>query len=149
MGADARGVDCASRTEPASPRLIRCHIGTSHDPLIYRNLVRRYTPAMERLNALLDVDSHALLAIGTTPVISFLSEAIPKSFATVSVNWPNYLEDFFVMSLQPVHYPEWTWSAGERIFMKTDTGYLSEDLRSRALLAAAKKRSAMHIMRYI
>jgi len=104
---------------------------------------------MERYSALLDVDSHALLCIGNPTSIGLLAETISSSFVMISVNWPNYEKEFFLLSLKPLEYPEWSWSGYKREFLRTDPALITDELRERAVLAAVKNRGIAHMLRYL
>jgi len=104
---------------------------------------------MSKNSALLDIETHSLLTLDDPGVINFLPEAIPGSYRASYVNSPNYLEDFFILSLKPAEYPQWMWSALDRTFFEAAPHIQTEEIRRRSRLAHAKARATGFIIRSI
>src|SRR3989344_2263261 len=95
---------------------------------------------MPNYHALLDVGTHALLALSRyAQTIVFLTEAIPNSYQQYSVNYPTYSKEFPIASLDPSQYPLWVWErdAGRKC-SATPEDIQTEDIRARSRLAMAK-----------
>lgn len=98
-------------------------------------------------DALLDSTTNAVLTISSNPaVIVFLKECMTDTLHAQSVNYPNYtnpksffLTPFFLASVKPKNYSKWTWDLKNRLFSKTKTELVDNNLLTRSRLAENKK----------
>lgn len=67
-----------------------------------------------------------------------LSETMPAEYV-IHANYPHYSKDFFVLSLDPNEYPEWTWIAKEWRFVRTAPHSLTPEIRKLSRLATQKR----------
>lgn len=99
-------------------------------------------------NALVDQNSGTLLAISTNaPVIAFLVQATTDTYPLYSVNFFNPDRPFPLARIRSEHYPEWTWSPGQKRFVRANAGAVTDDLRRRSRLAVEKGRIIDKIMK--
>jgi hypothetical protein len=101
-------------------------------------------------SALINSSNRILLALSTNvAVIVFLNEATMDTTHVPGVNYYRP-EDPFRLAREPTRtYPEWTWSVGERRFVRTRAELLTKEVRDRSRLAVEKGRTTENIMRGI
>src|SRR5665213_727974 len=100
---------------------------------------RRQPKFSRYIGALID-STGILLTVSANPaVLTLLQEWTTDTSSIAIANYPNYPDPFFLESLAPTRYPEWTWDKS-RIFKRTRNELVTERLREQARLANEKGR---------
>jgi hypothetical protein len=101
-------------------------------------------------SALLDYATDAVLAISPhVAAIVFLNECMLDTRHAAAVHHPNYMQSFFLASLDPEAYPKWRWNRQSRKFVETQPDVVTEDLIARSRLAVTKVRVISQIIFHI
>ena len=101
-------------------------------------------------SALVDASTSALLTLTQrVHIISFLEKTPMDAEHMYSVNYPNYIQRFEIADEPVESFPEWSWNASERLFVRTPERLLTESLRQRSLLAVKKSYVLFEIMNMI
>ena len=70
--------------------------------------------------------------------VVFLMECLDAR-EIMNANQPNYQKFFFLLTLDPAQFPEWTWQDSSRTFVKTPFALLTPKIRALSSLATLKK----------
>jgi len=99
-------------------------------------------------SALLDDSTTALLFLtDRIPVIVFLAKVMPEVEHLYCVNYPNYLQEFPLVTARPETWPEWSWDEKKRIFEPTAKDLLTDRLRLCNALAVKKSLVLVEVIR--
>lgn len=92
----------------------------------------------QQYGTLTDADSNVLLTVTpNSTALAFLQECTPGIKHSAAVNFPAYPDPFFLASISPEEYPEWTFGR-DKVFRKTPQEMLTPEIRQRSRLLTAK-----------
>lgn len=93
-------------------------------------------------------NNSVLLTISTNPaVLVFLQECTPASYYVGVINYPHHPDPFFLATLPPRRYPEWSWTRGKETgLVQTPDNLIGEAARAQSVLLTKKAEALTHIM---
>lgn len=100
-----------------------------------------------KLVIIMDTSNETLVAVGSQrPAVFFVSDAMMDTRCIMDVS----LDTFDAINLANPHsFPEWTWNDTKRVFKKTNPAIITDDMRTRAILATKKIEVFSRVVRKI
>lgn len=100
----------------------------------------------QQFGALTDTNTNILLTVTpNSAALVFLQECTPGIKHSAAVNFPAYPDPFFLESVPPEEYPEWSFGR-DKLFKKTPPDMLTEEIRQRSRLLTAKVKFLRDLM---
>ena len=105
-----------------------------------RTVGTRYTVVMfPSYSALVESGTRILLALNFySAPLRYMTKTMRDTQLVLDVHYPNYQGSFAIAYADPTEYPQWTWDAQERLFVKTPSDLLTDAVQKRSRLAIAK-----------
>jgi hypothetical protein len=101
-------------------------------------------------NAIFDSTTGIILALTRSlPALHFLRNADPEATFATGMRSPHYATDYPLDGLPPIAYVEWQWLPRPRKLARTDSAYVTNEIRSRSALAQARLRSYTRIVHFL